>query len=83
MDCTEHAVRRALVKSERHPASPAPASSRVPIVEEGTVTAVDLLVLVPWIIFAVGVAAVVVLAFTRDCRAGQFLQRHWGRSRRR
>jgi hypothetical protein len=55
----------------------------VPIMEEGTVTAVDLLVLVPWIIFAVGVAAVVVLAFTRDCRAGQFLQRRWGKSRRR
>jgi hypothetical protein len=55
----------------------------VSVKQEGTVSDVDLLVLVPWAIFAVGVAAVVVLAFTRDGRAGQFLQRRWGKSRRR
>jgi hypothetical protein len=55
----------------------------VPIMEEGTVSAMDGLVLLPWIIFAVGVAAVVALAFTRDCRAAQFVRRHWSRSHRR
>jgi hypothetical protein len=42
----------------------------------------DLLVLVPSIIFAVGVAAVVVLAFTRNGRVGWPARRRRGKSRR-
>jgi peptidoglycan biosynthesis protein MviN/MurJ (putative lipid II flippase) len=51
--------------------------------EEAAVSNGDLLVMLPWFLFAVGLATVMLLAFTRDRRRDSQLRRRRSRPRRR
>jgi hypothetical protein len=61
---------------------PKPVAARIP--EEGIVSGADLLVLAPWVVFAVGVITLIVLAFARGVPrgpGGKPTRRHRSRQR--